>query len=206
MNINEHSLSQLRERVSKMLSPSRFQHTLGVERAAAMLAEYLLPQDVTEIRVAALLHDVTKELDYDTELSLFREFGVVLTAEDAETRPAYHSFSAPLYIRKHLPEYATPNVLSAVKNHTLGATDMSTFDKIIHIADYVEEGRTYASSRIVRDFLYSKMDKDNLLASVRALDEAIVMSIDFTVSSLRARGYKVHSRTLETKKALQALI
>ena len=62
MKYTEEMLTHLRNRVSTKMSKKRFIHTLGVEDTANELGEIFLSNKVTELRAAALLHDVAKEL------------------------------------------------------------------------------------------------------------------------------------------------
>ena len=71
--ITEEMLLTLREEISMRLSPRRFNHTLGVERAAEFLSQKCLPSKMMEIRAASLLHDITKELSYDEHIQLIKQ-------------------------------------------------------------------------------------------------------------------------------------
>ena len=204
---DEQSINKLRSYVERNLSTKRFLHTLGVERLAAALGEIIIPDKVDEIRVAALLHDITKELPINEQLSLMRDSDKVYSDEDYSTIPALHSFSAPVFIKKHLSEYATVDVLSAVENHTLASNHMTLFDEIVFLSDYAEDGRQYASCVAVRSFISS-----NILCvtsyenSILSLHKAALMAIDATIDSLILRGQRINKRTINTKKYLEKLI
>ena len=207
MIFNEASLDELRKRLGGLLSERRFAHTLGVERVAMRLARVFMPEREYELRASALLHDVTKELGYDEHFKLIEESGISLSDEDKATANALHSFSAVGYIKKHFPEFATPDVLDGVFNHTLGDEGMSLFSSIIFISDYIEDGRRHEACKRVADYLYSELRaRQGYDEKLKALYEACVMSIDYTVRSLKARGIPINSRTLMTKNVFRALI
>jgi predicted HD superfamily hydrolase involved in NAD metabolism len=207
MIFDNDSIVRLRSLVKARLSEKRFIHTLGVEKLAVQLAEVLLPEKVSELSVAALLHDVAKELSYEEHIALLKGSDVKYTEEDLSIKPALHSIAALPLISEFFKEYATPDVRSAVANHTLGAPDMSVFDEIIFISDYAEEGRTYRTCIEVRNYLLDNVRKENSVAeNIRSLHIASLKSIESTVESLTKRNEKINSRTLMTKSYLDKII
>lgn len=203
---NDKALSALRFTVSKNISEKRYKHTLGVEKMARYLGEIILPDKVNELSVAALLHDIAKELSYEEHLDLVSTLDYI-TKDDLETKPALHSYAAINLIKKDYPEFATYDVLSAVANHTLGNPGMSVFDEIIFISDYAEEGRTYKSCIEVNEYLVKNVTKgngyeDNLFALHTASYKAILS----TILSLSSRSEKINGRTFLTKEYFEGLI
>lgn len=199
MILTEERICELRESVKARLSESRYNHTLGVERATAEIARYIMPDRVYELRVAALLHDVTKELSRDEQLEIIKRCTRV-TDSDMRTEAAYHAFSAPEVILRDYPELATPDVLSAVFNHTTGAPDMTVFDEIIFISDYVEDGRAHPACVAVRESLFcelrSAVDGEEMLC---ALHRATLEALENTVRHIESRGFYLNERTVVTK-------
>lgn len=196
-------LDELRKSIGARLSEKRFVHTLGVEECANFLGRLLLPDRVDELRAAALLHDVAKEMNVNEQLSIIDAYAIEATREDLDTLPAIHSFAAVAVILRDFPVFATSDILSAVKNHTLGAPGMSLFDKIIYISDFIEIGRDYSNCKIVREYLLSAItvakSQEEMLS---LLNKAIIMSIDFTIGALERKGSSVNSKTLAFKTSL----
>ena len=141
MDFSKVTVDNLRLKVCEYMSPKRYRHTLGVEKCAVELAKLLKIENLGELSAAALLHDVSKELSPEEEKALINNISDSITDDELNTQPAYHSFTAPLIIMRDFPELAKETVLGAIRNHTLGAPDMSIFDEIIFVADYIEEGR-----------------------------------------------------------------
>ena len=193
-------LGALELKVKSMLSSKRFEHTLGVCNMAGILADYCLPRDKDEIIAAALLHDIAKELPNDRLVAMINEEGIVLNSADAP--PILHSYAAPHVIKSEFPEFATQNILSAVFNHTVGSIDMTVFDEIIFLADYIEEGRTYKDCIETREFMLSSLVKDNVEESINALHKACVMCMKRTCDSLLGKGAVVNPKTLDAINAL----
>ena len=201
------AIERLRLLVKDRLSEKRYRHTLGVEKLARYLGERLLPEKVDELAVAALLHDIAKELTYDEHLELLKGSDVEFTDEDLCTKPALHSIAALPLIKREFDEYISDDVCSAIANHTLGAAGMSVFDEIIFISDYAEVGRTYHTCVEVRDYLFENVKKENSLSdNVLALHTASLNATRATVNSLAIRHEAINSKTIQTKKYLEDVI
>ena len=194
-------IARLRLLVKDRISEKRYQHTLGVEKLAEYLGTVILPNKLDELAVAALLHDVAKEMSYDDHVQLLRDSNVSYTDEDLTVKPALHAIAAVPLIQRDFSEYATSDVCSAVKNHTVGEPGMSIFDEIIFISDYAEEGRSYRTCIEVREYLISNVKQENTFEeNVRHLHEACLTSINSTVESLTNRKERINTKTLLTKK------
>ena len=200
--INDEMLDDLRLAVSLTVSPKRFAHICGVERCAVRLGEFLLPGRISELRAAALLHDVSKELKTEEHLRLLSEAKFPLTDEDRLAEGVLHSFTAPIVIKNRFPEYATDDILSATLNHTVGRENMSVFEKIIFVSDYAEETRKYASCIAVRERLFDNFDKLSQEERLKRLDLACLESIDGALEALKRMGSPINSRMYKTRDFL----
>lgn len=203
--IKNESLASLEAKVKERLSEKRFEHTLGVRRAAVRLAD-LCGVDSGVASVAALLHDITKEYSNAEQLSFLSALGIELDGEDAECPQIWHSYTARHVISRDFPEYADEAVLSAIDKHTVGSPDMTVLEKIIFLADFIEDTRLYPASRAVREYVFSNMKLGEVLSNLHVLDCAIISSINYTVEHLNKTKRKVNSKTLLTKNALLSKI
>ena len=207
MRFDNDDITRLHMLVRERMSSKRYEHTLGVEKMARYLGEIILPDKVDELRVAALMHDVAKEMSFDDHLAILQGSTVEYTDEDLEVKPALHSIAAVPLIMRDFCEFATDDVCSAVANHTLGAPGMSIFDEIIFISDYAEEGRTYYTCIEVREHLLNRVKKENSHEdNIRALHEASYRSTVYTVDALTLRKEKINTRTISTKNYLEEII
>lgn len=201
MIFTEQALLKLSERLSERMSEKRFRHTLGVERAAIKIAERCFPSAIFEIRAAALLHDITKEMSDKEQSDILKSLSDI-TESDLLCPSVFHSLTAPYVIKKDFSAFATDNILSAVRNHTTGAPDMSLFDEIIFISDYIEDGRSYASCISVRESLYLKLDKArDAEECIAALHDAVISALDFTITNIIKNGNYLNERTVLTRNA-----
>ena len=204
MIFSNESLERLECAVKERLSEKRFNHTLGVVRAAVHIAGALGGFDESEIRAAALLHDVAKEMSAADAIAILMADSSI-DEGDLMCPPAHHSFVAPSIIKRDFRGFATDNVLSAVRNHTTGDSEMSDFDMIIFIADYVEEGRTYRECVALRDKLHSGLSlaRDGEEARWHLYD-AVIECLDNTIRFVLARGLYLHGKTVSARNNLLA--
>lgn len=206
MTFSNKDIEELKKEIKGRLSEPRYLHTLGVSRAAIRLAEFCAPQLTQEAEVAALLHDVTKEYPREEQLRIINDFNVALDDEDKSYPAVLHSFTAPEIIKREFSKFATKNVLSAVFSHTLGAPDMSVFDEIIFLADFIDDTRSYDSSASVRKFVFENMIGGKTEHNQKVLHKACVMSIDFTVDHLKKNEKNINSKNILTRNALLSKI
>ncbi len=201
--ISETSLAGLRKEVGATLSEKRFLHTLGVERAAVDIGRHCLPDRLTELSAAAILHDAAKELPREEQLGFMRGSDVAFTDEDFASETLYHAFCAPAFIKERFPEFATDEIISAVFLHTSGGEAMSVFDEIIFLADFVEDGREYNACKTIREDLFSALDGEtDIDKKIKILHFQVLRVIDFTVNYLQKRERPVNSRMLLARNSI----
>lgn len=202
MKFTEKKIKELRQRVSLRMSEKRFRHTLGVEEAAVRIAAKLLPERIDEIRCAALLHDVSKELSVEEQLSIMKSLAEPPTESDYMSQSLYHSITAPTVAMRDFSEFVTEDILSALKNHTSGSPDMTLFDEIIFIADFIDEGRTYEYCRNTREAFYARFDKaTDREELIQILHETTVQVLNFTIVYLVNNTMYLNERTVATRNA-----
>lgn len=200
--ITDEMLVSLRREVARRVSEKRFSHVLGVERCAARLASYILPEKETELRAAAILHDVTKEIPYAEQIKILEDEGISLTDEDRATEGVLHSFTAPIIVKRDFEAFATDDILAAVRNHTVGDENMSTFEKIIFISDYAEDTRTYESCVAVRKMLFDNIEALGEIDRLNRLNQACLASIDGALEALKRCSRPINSRMYKTRNSL----
>ena len=205
MSFTQKKNKLLSSAVKERLSPKRYTHTAAVADAAKRLSSYCLPDSENEIEAAALLHDIAKEYSTEELISLLEGSGKSISPEDLLSPAVLHSFAAPIVIRRDFPDFATENILSSAYNHTVGAPDMSVFDEIIFLADYIEDTRTYEHCKRVREYVYSMLGGDRG-ENIKALHKACVMAIDYTLIHLIENKKPINSKNILTRNALLSKI
>ncbi len=191
-------LDDLRCAVSARMGADRFAHTLGVERAAVRMGEIYMPDRIRELRIAALLHDVTKNETVEKQLQYLEKFGIMEKDFYKRSPSLLHALTGSLVITENFAEYVSDDIISAVRWHTTGRWGMTDFETVIYLADLIEDGRSYSDLAKLRcDFWDASFD--NMSASDRQvhLYRAVVKSVDNTVLHLLKKGAYISSDSVD---------
>lgn len=132
-------LTKMQKKVKKYLDDDRYQHTLGVMYTAGALAMchgVCLETALT----AGLLHDCAKCIPPEKKIKICKKNNILISEVEYANPGLLHAkLGAYLAEKKYYID--DPEILCAIRCHTTGRPAMSTLDKIIYIADYIEPGR-----------------------------------------------------------------
>ena len=203
MKFNEDMLRRLRESISSSMSPKRFRHTAEVEKMAARLGKLYAPDKIDVLRAAALLHDITKEYSAEKQLETCRAFGIILEKQDILTPKTFHAKTAAALIPVLYPDFADEEVISAVRWHTTGRAGMTILEKLVYLADYIDESRTFPDCVALRS-LFWEAEPQNMNEAERAahLNRVLIRSFDMTLTSLIEDGAPVSDDTFSARNDL----
>lgn len=165
------TIVQIREDIENELLgfPKRLKHIYGVRDTALKLGiKYGLDLEILEI--SALLHDLTKYYSKEDNIRIIDSyFTDTKFIYDEYNDNLLHAFSAYV-IAKRKYDINNGEILNSILNHTVGRPNMSMYEKVIFISDYVEPNRTYESCVKVRELV----DKSLNLAVFTAIDDSII--------------------------------
>lgn len=180
----ENSLLKSAERYAReRLSDKRRGHTLRVAAAAERLAE-AHGLDRNTVRLAALLHDSSREVDAAELLRLARERGVPVGQYEQESPKLLHGPVAADLAREDLG-VESEEVLEAVRAHTTGAPGMGPVALAVFLADKIEPARDYPGIEELR-----VLAEQNLQSAAR-------VSLERAISHNEERGNRTHADSLE---------
>ncbi len=172
---------EVRKGILSRLHGYRYEHTLGCERAARWLAERY-GGDVEKAAFAAMLHDITKHFSPQEQLNLCEKYGIIPCNVEKSEPKMLHGKTAAAIGRE---EYGAPeDVCAAIACHTTGKYGMTLLDKILYLADYIEDTRDFSGVEKARELARQDIDK------------ALLYCYDQTLSDLVARGKLIHSDTV----------
>lgn len=142
-------IESFKKRLKKDLKPERYQHTLRTVFAAQELC-FNTSADRDRVFVAALLHDCAKyKSPTEKQKKMLGDF------------LKYDSIiHAPLGAIVAEEEYGICDrtVLDAIKYHTTGRKNMSIEEKIVCLADAIEDGREYPGVEHIRNEAKKSVD------------------------------------------------
>lgn len=178
----EPELTWLRQKISPRLSSQRMAHTAGCEHEAVQLAR-LWGEDPEKAAVAGILHDVTKNLGYDEQLILCDKYGIILDNLQKDNPKLLHAITGAALAAD---EFGVSEEISrAIRWHTTGKPDMSTLEKIIYLADYIEPTRDFDGVEKLRELAYEDLDK------------AMALGLEMSLEELRRHNVEPHKDTVE---------
>ena len=195
-------VDNLREAIGQRMSGKRLAHTLSVEKEIARLGEIYLPQDILHLRASALLHDITKEQSAEKQIALCHELSIPLTKEDCLSPKILHAWTAAEVVKREFPRFADPDILLAIKQHTTGAREMPLFSKLLYLADYIEETRTFSDCVALRHAFWNPVPTLKQEAYVSHLNQVLLSAFNKTIASLLEENAIVSLYTVDARNAL----
>ena len=183
------TLDEAKRLAKRTLSARRYEHTMNVKKLAVELARRN-GVDEKKAALAALLHDIAKELPRDRLLQIITGNDII-TNHAAQRAPAvWHGGAAAVLARD---EYGVDDgeILSAITTHTTGKPGMTKLHKIIYMADMASYERSYPEAEQLR--------RDVLADLERGTIEGLGMSIGW----LKQQGKPVDSQSLEAYAELR---
>ena len=182
------TLSELRCVALSMLKPSRVPHVLGTEETAAQLAVRWGVDEETARR-AALLHDCTKLFSREQHYEFCRQYNREIDAVERQEEQLLHAKTGAVLAEQMFGEDA--EICEAILYHTTGKADMTTLEKIIYLADYIEPTRSFRDLAELRALAMEDLD--------RAMLTAFTMSVDH----LESKGGVVHPNSVRARDYLK---
>ncbi len=162
------------------LKEERIEHTFRAVKAGIRLAK-IYGENVNEVITALILHDIGKYADAETLKK--HKIKAERYAELLKSAPAVlHAHVSAAIARDYFK--CNERIAGAIEKHTTGAADMSEFDKIVYLADAIEEGREYEGVESLRR------------VAAKDLNRAMLRSLKATVKTLKQSGKPVCEETI----------
>lgn len=175
------------EKVKKLLSEnvkeSRYDHSVQTMKMAKKITDHYEIND-ERISLAALLHDCGKiENSHDSDKN-HAELGFILAKdvygiEDMEIR-------------------------NAIKFHTIGRKNMTDMEKVVYLADKIEESRLYEGVEEIREEAFKNMDEAIYMSMSRTFEYLMDNEIEIFPESKTA--YFEFKRIHEERTAIKFIL
>ena len=160
-------IADLNKKIRNAFSPDLYEHSISTLSCCEKLAKKYISDEFKDLEpenssdniniyfklcVAALLHDWGKIFNFDTlrEIALENISNINSTEGDLEINSILHGFAGAFIVRKEFG-IEDERILNSIKYHTVGYCNMSIADKIIYIADKIEERRNYSGVSYLRE-------------------------------------------------------
>lgn len=170
------TINDYKDILRPLMSERRYNHCVNVANEAVRLAEKY-GADPEKAEIAGILHDITKEFDFDKQLQIIDSGDIILTDVQKQANKLWHAISGSVYIQKELG-ITDEDIINAIRYHTTGRAQMSTLEKVIFVADFTSAERDYPDVDVIRQ------------KAEISLEEGMLYGIQFTLSRLLNReGY-----------------
>lgn len=171
--MNNDLFNLIKADLQKSLKQKRYDHTMGVMYTSASLA-MRYGCDVDTVMLAGLLHDVSKAYSSDIYVSMADERCIPISSVERANPELIHA-KLSAYIAQTKYGITDDNIINAITYHTTGRPEMTIYEKIVYIADYIEPSRTIMPRLdIIREMAFCD------------IDEALLMIIEDTLEYLKA--------------------
>ncbi len=179
---------KIHDYLKKNINEARYIHTLGVVETAIKLSK-MNNVDEEKAKIAALIHDMAKCMPKDKQFEILKNNGVKMDKYLLNSPQILHGAVGAI-LAKEIMGIEDIDILNAVKYHTTGKENMTTLEKIIYIADYVEPNRKYEGVDKIREVVF----KD--------LDNGVFMGIENTMLHLLKERQLIHIDTINARNYL----
>lgn len=176
-------ISEIELRLSEMLPERRKKHSLNVAKCAVKLSE-IYNCDSEKAYLAGMIHDCAKYFEKDQIDYYVKKFNIKLDKLEENNLALSHSLIGS-YVIQEVFHIDDEDIINAVRYHTTGREDMTLLDKIIYMADLIEEDRDFPRVDELRNLTYSGK-----------LDEALLLSFNNTIKFVIDKNQLIHPRTV----------
>ena len=168
------------------ITHKRYYHSLGVAKATKELAIiHNINIDLDKAYVSGLLHDVTKLIPLDIQKEMLYDLGFKDDDEIMKSHNVWHGITAPAYVIKKY-EIIDDEILDAIRYHVMGRPNMTILEKLVFIADYIEENRVGKVFETAREIA-----KDDL-------NKAVLYILESQIAYIKSRNEYLVSQTIKT--------
>jgi predicted HD superfamily hydrolase involved in NAD metabolism len=169
------------------LMEKRYLHTLGVVDTAKKLAEI---NNISEEKaeIAALAHDVAKNLSKDKMKEMIKENNITISALEECNSNLWHSIIAPIEAKVKLG-IEDEEILDSIRWHTTGKENMSILTKIIYIADMIEPNRNFNGIEDIRKVTFDNLDAGVYSGLTHNIEFLLTKNLLIDENTIKARNY-----------------
>jgi predicted HD superfamily hydrolase involved in NAD metabolism len=144
------------EKIREILGAKRYQHTAFVLKAALKIAKKL-KLNLKKVEIAALLHDIAKSRSVLELKDILQNSNWEPDQLELEITPVLHA-PAGAVIAEEVFGITDPEILEAIRFHTLGHPKMGKIAQVIYAADFISEDREFAGLDEIRTEIESDFE------------------------------------------------
>ena len=170
----------IKKKLKEMLKPKRYEHSVFVANEAKKLAK-LYNVSEEKAYLTGLSHDIAKNFDYYDNEKWVKKYGIDEKWLAKENEKIIHAEVGALVVKEYFN--FDDEMCNAIKYHTIGNEIMTTFEKIIFLADKI--GRKELSKDLVKVKELAYID----------LNKAMIFFIKKQQENFYKKGKDIHTIT-----------
>ena len=175
-------INSMKDGLKARLKEKRYQHSMAVADEAKALAE-IFGASADDAYIAGVLHDCAKNLNKEEAMEVSQRYGYEIDSVTLRFPPVIHAPVGAIVAEKEFG-ITNPEILDAIRYHTVAREKMTLLDKIIYVADLTEPNRDFCGVKAIREL--SRKDID--LCYREALKRSLMFNIE--------KGREIHPDTL----------
>lgn len=191
----EELLNIINEDLKEELSEKRYNHSLGVMKKAVELAE-IYGADINKAKLTGLAHDIGKELSKEEKLEYAKQNNIEVDEIEKINVSLLHGKIGADICKKRYG--FTEDMQDAIQFHTTGSgkKEMTVLEKIIFLADKIEENRNYKDKANL-----AELEELRELAKID-LDKAVIKALDNSLIYTIQKNELIHPDSINTRNKL----
>lgn len=164
----------------------RKEHIKGSAKAARDLALHW-GCDAGIAEEAAILHDLTKNCPRDFHLMLNKKYGNFFSQAELQNHKLMHAKTSAYYARELYG--IGDEVFGAIYWHTTGKPGMTKLEKLVYLADLIEENREFKDISHIRKLAFEDLDRAMQYALTIGIEKLKLERIEPCEDSIRALSF-----------------
>ena len=172
------NLSNIMEIVKENLSEKRFNHSYNVMLKCEELA-LTYGVDVDKAKLIGIAHDIAKELSTEEMFSYIKENNILIDRIEQKCTWLLHGKIGAVMCKNKFAY--DDDMARAIEIHTTGDINMTLFDKILFVADYISD------------------DDDFSVDNFKGLDSLVLEILNLKIKKNLKKGTIIHIRSIEAR-------
>ena len=163
-------IEKLKEDLKIVLSDSRYDHSISVmNMCEALASKYNV--NVKKAKLVGLMHDMAKDMTKEEKMQYVKNNNIECSLIEEKIVEILHGKIAADICKKRYQ--FDEEMCTAIKYHTTGKENMTLLEKILFIADKIDETRNYEGVEDLRELAFEDLDK----AILKNIDDTLIINI-----------------------------
>ena len=163
-------IEKLKEDLKIVLSDSRYNHSISVMNMCEALASKY-SANVKKAKLIGLMHDMAKDMTKEEKMQYVKNNNIECSLIEEKIVEILHGKIAADICKKRYQ--FDEEMCTAIKYHTTGKENMTLLEKILFIADKIDETRNYEGVEELRKLAFEDLDK----AILKNINDTLIINI-----------------------------